>query len=60
MIKETTKCPYSVSGICHHPKCIYRPNMECMKENEFRDRMKYVKKGKKKYEHKGFKNIRHS
>lgn len=48
-------CPYRVSGICYHKTCIYIPHLDCMKINEYRNRLKYVKKGKKKYERKGFK-----
>ena len=39
-------CPYMVSGVCYRNGCIYLPSMECMKINEFRERMKFAKKKK--------------
>jgi len=49
MIKETTKCPYSVSGICYRRTCIYLPDMKCLKENEFKTRLSIAKKYSKKH-----------
>lgn len=49
-------CPYMVSDICYRTGCIYKPHMNCMSIHEFRNRLKYVKKGKKKYEHQRSKN----
>lgn len=49
MIKETTKCPYSERGICYRRNCIYLPNMECMKQNEFLTRLSIAKKLSKKH-----------
>ena len=37
-------CPYMVSGVCHRNGCIYLPNFDCLKEDEFRHRMKIAKK----------------
>ena len=50
---ESVVCPYSVSGICHRNGCIFKPEMDCMKEHEFKMRLAYAKKmskGKRKYE----------
>lgn len=45
---EPVICPYAVSGICHRDGCIYLPPMSCMTEREYRNRLKYAKKGRKK------------
>lgn len=44
---ETIVCPYAVSGICYRTGCIFKPQMDCMKINEFKTRLNYAKKGRK-------------
>ena len=57
MIRETTKCPYSVSGICYRRTCIYLPDMKCLKEREFKTRLAVAKNLSKKHK-KSFKNAK--
>ena len=44
---EKPTCPYMNSGLCYRNGCIYLPSMDCMAVNEFRNRLKYVKKKKR-------------
>ena len=40
-------CPYKVSGICYRRGCIFHPQQPCMKDDEFRQIMGYLKKHNK-------------
>lgn len=42
-------CPYMDSGICYRKGCIYMPDLQCMKSEEFKQRLSIAKKLSKKH-----------